>query len=108
MNPSIGNPLPERTYGDPAQATAKAIGDLTEGLQSWQLWTNLGWQDVQQRYRRAVLGPFWITISMMTLVLALGIIYAGMFRIEVDVFIPHIASGFVIWYYFSSTINDGN
>ena len=38
--------------------------DLLSGVRAWPLWTMLGWNDIRQRYRRSVLGPFWITISV--------------------------------------------
>lgn len=84
-----------------------ALVDLHEGLRTWQLWMSLGWLDVKQRYRRAVLGPFWITISMLVLVIALGILYAGIFRQEVRSFLPYLAAGFIVWSFISTTITDG-
>jgi hypothetical protein len=33
------------------------------GICSIYLWPVLGWQDIKQRYRRSVIGPFWLTIS---------------------------------------------
>jgi ABC-type polysaccharide/polyol phosphate export permease len=71
------------------------------------LWTSLGWLDVKQRYRRAVLGPFWITISMCVFVVALGIIYAGIFRQDPTQFLPYLAAGFIVWNLISATISDG-
>jgi galactofuranosylgalactofuranosylrhamnosyl-N-acetylglucosaminyl-diphospho-decaprenol beta-1,5/1,6-galactofuranosyltransferase len=43
---------------------------------SRELWLQLGWQDIRQRYRRSVLGPIWITISMAVTAVALGILYS--------------------------------
>ena len=40
-----------------------AFADLTRGAQQRELWFKLGLQDIKQRYRRSVLGPFWITIA---------------------------------------------
>jgi ABC-type polysaccharide/polyol phosphate export permease len=70
------------------------------------LWTSLGWLDVKQRYRRAMLGPFWITISMAVMVISLGIIYAGIFRQEIRQFLPYLAAGFIVWGLISATITD--
>src|ERR1041385_7017961 len=42
---------------------ARARADLIEGFRRRELWLHLGWQDIKQRYRRSVLGPFWITIA---------------------------------------------
>ena len=98
--------LTERVFGGVGNKSAHAWSDLKEGLRSWRLWTALGWQDVRQRYRRAVLGPFWITISMATLVFALGFIYAGLFRIDPQEFLPYIAGGFIVWFFFASGVNE--
>jgi ABC-type polysaccharide/polyol phosphate export permease len=85
------------------QATLK---DLIDGLLRWRLWISLGWLDVKQRYRRAVLGPFWITISMSVLVLTLGTVYAGLFKQDVHTFLPYLAAGFIVWNFCTGAIND--
>ena len=46
------------------RAWRTAFGDLTDGWAQRQLWAHLGWQDIRQRYRRSVLGPIWISITM--------------------------------------------
>ena len=38
--------------------------DLMGSIAQWQLWAYLGLQDIKLRYRRSILGPFWITLSM--------------------------------------------
>ena len=91
----------------PASPTVLALRDIVEGACALRLWGLLGWQDVRQRYRRSVLGPFWFTISMGTLVGALGVLYAGLFKIQVADYLPFIAAGFVVWGLVSSLINEG-
>ena len=41
--------------------------DAVSALAAWRLWTMLAWEDIRQRYRRSVLGPLWITLSMAVL-----------------------------------------
>ena len=94
-------------FGAGRSSTQAALVDLRNGLRKWRLWMNLGWLDVKQRYRRAVLGPFWITISMLVLVVALGVLYAGIFRQDVRTFLPYLAAGFIVWSFISTTITDG-
>jgi len=94
-------------FGAGRSSTQAALADLRDGLRKWRLWMSLGWLDVKQRYRRAVLGPFWITISMLVLVVALGVLYAGIFRQEVRSFLPYLAAGFIVWSFISTTITDG-
>lgn len=93
-------------YGAGRSATQAALQDLRDGLRKWRLWISLAWLDVKQRYRRAVLGPFWITISMLVLVIALGVLYAGIFRQDTRNFLPYLAAGFIVWSFISSTITE--
>jgi len=72
-----------------------------------QLWLMLGWQDIKQRYRRSVLGPFWLTISTAVMVAGLGVLYAAIFAQPVAVYIPYLAIGLVIWTFISGAVADG-
>ncbi len=92
--------------GAAGSQTRAALEDFRAALRKWRLWLSLAWLDVKQRYRRAVIGPFWITISMLVLVLSLGVLYAGIFRLDVAEFLPYIAAGFVTWFFFSNSISD--
>jgi ABC-2 type transport system permease protein len=96
----------------PAQPTARtwrrAVDDLVDGWRQRQLWAHLGWQDIRQRYRRSVLGPIWITISMAVTAVALGILYAGLFGNELSVQLPYILVGFIVWAFISGCISEGS
>lgn len=96
-----------RRFGGGEWRAEAARRDLVTGVRDWILWTSLGWLDVRQRYRRAILGPFWITISMAVMVVALGVLYAGIFRQDVRDFLPYLAAGFIVWNLISGTINEG-
>ena len=80
--------------------------DLFEGLRDWRLWTMLGWEDIRQRYRRSVIGPFWITLSMGTLIALLGVIYSRIFHADIRVYLPFFAAGYIIWGFISTCINE--
>jgi lipopolysaccharide transport system permease protein len=83
-----------------------ALDDLRLGLANWRLWLMLGWVDIRQRYRRAFIGPFWITLSMGIMVATLGFLYAHLFKIDVPSFLPFVAAGFATWFFISATINE--
>jgi ABC-2 type transport system permease protein len=85
-----------------------AVADLRAGMQEWELWGHLGWQDIRQRYRRSVLGPIWITISMAVTAIALGILYAGLFGNDLAVQLPYILVGFIVWSFISGCISEGS
>ncbi|WP_217899367.1 galactan export ABC transporter permease subunit Wzm/RfbD [Blastococcus mobilis] len=87
---------------------ARAVADLRGGWAQRQLWAHLGWQDIRQRYRRSVLGPIWITISMAVTAVALGVLYAGLFGNDLSVQLPYILVGFIIWAFISGCISEGS
>ena len=83
------------------------MDDLAGGWGQRQLWAHLGWQDIRQRYRRSVLGPIWITISMAVTAVALGVLYAGLFGNELSVQLPYILVGFIVRGFVSGCVNEG-
>lgn len=89
----------------PVTAQREALGaDFIAGLRAWPLWTMLGWNDIQQRYRRSVLGPFWITLSVSVFILVLGVIYSRIFKVELSTYMPFLTLGYVLWGFISATV----
>lgn len=79
-----------------------ALCDIAEGIARWPLWVTLGWNDILKRYRRSVLGPFWLTASMGMMVAVLGILYANLFHTPVHEFLPYLCVGILVWNLISS------
>ncbi|MFD6069087.1 ABC transporter permease, partial [Amycolatopsis lurida] len=63
---------------------SRAFADIKTGFAAKELWGHLGWQDIKQRYRRSVIGPFWITISQGVIALGLGLLYSQLFGMPID------------------------
>jgi len=57
-----------------------AVKDVVAAFALSRLWLRLGWNDILQRYRRSILGPFWLTASTGVMVVALGTLYANLFN----------------------------
>ena len=87
--------------------TRSAIDDVRLGLGYWPLWVRLGWQDVMLRYRRSMIGPFWLTISMGIMVFALGFVYGGLFGMELKRYLPFLTIGFLVWGLITAALNEG-
>ncbi|SMD21449.1 ABC transporter permease [Lentzea albidocapillata] len=85
----------------------RAFEDLKKAWQHRELWGHLGWQDIKQRYRRSVIGPLWITISMGTTALALGLLYSQLFGEEISTFLPYVTVGFIVWGFILGCVNEG-
>lgn len=84
-----------------------AIDDLVEGLKAHRVWMMLARMDIRQRYRRSVIGPFWITITMVIFILAIGPLYSHLLGIGTKDFIPYLAMGIITWGLISGVIMDG-
>jgi lipopolysaccharide transport system permease protein len=82
--------------------------DLLAAIWAWPLWTMLGWNDIRQRYRRSVLGPFWITLSMAIFIALLGVIYSNIFKIEIRTYLPFLTLGYIVWGFISQTTNESS
>lgn len=96
---------------DPPASQSKTFSaawrDLVRGFAQHELWLQLGWQDIKQRYRRSTLGPLWITIATGVMALALGLLYSMLFQIPLADFLPHVTVGLIMWGFISGCIKDG-
>lgn len=97
--------------GDAPQSKSMTFGaawrDLSHGLKQHELWLLLGLQDMKQRYRRSVLGPFWITIATGAMATALGFLYSMLFDIPTAEFLPHVTVGLIMWTFISGCLKEG-
>jgi len=83
-----------------------SIIDFTHGFNYYKIWFFLSCQDIKQRYRRSVIGPFWITISNAIIIAMLSFLYGALFGLPLDVYAPYLASGMLVWSFISVTINE--
>jgi ABC-2 type transport system permease protein len=85
-----------------------AIAEIVEGIARWELWTSLGWHDIRQRYRRSIVGPFWLTISMGAMIAGLAYLYAGLFGQKLEGYLPYVATGIIVFTMISSIAAEGS
>ncbi|MGV8875826.1 MAG: ABC transporter permease [Rhodococcus sp. (in: high G+C Gram-positive bacteria)] len=90
-----------------SQTYRRAFGDLRTGFAQRELWLHLGWQDIKQRYRRSVIGPFWITIATGVQAIAMGLLYSVLLNIDLREFLPHVTVGLIVWNLISAAILEG-
>jgi len=84
-----------------------ASRDLANSFGRLGLSWSLAWHDVASRYRGSVLGPFWITLSMGLMVLGIGVLYASLFDLPLNEFLPYVALGIVFFGVMTGTVNEG-
>lgn len=84
-----------------------AVEDIQNSFKKFPLAWILGLKDIRQRYRRSVLGPFWITISMGSLIATIGVLFGTIFNTPMSNFLPFLALGVIIWGLISGIILEG-
>lgn len=84
----------------------KFTGEIPAIVTYFNMWFLLGWYDIKQRYRRSIIGPFWITLSTGVMVAAIGFMFSNIFKSAIDEFLPYFAVGQIVWLFFSTQINE--
>jgi len=85
---------------------AAARIDLLRGFTDWRMWLLLGMNDIRQRYQRSRIGQFWITLSMLVTIAALGVVYSYLFRMSIQEYLPSLTTGIVVWGLISGMVNE--
>ncbi len=81
--------------------------DISTGLQSWRLALHWAWMDTKLKYRRSVIGPLWITISVGATILGMGVVFSTLWGMTLGDFLPYICTGMITWGLITSLINEG-
>ncbi len=82
------------------------LEELKEGFTSHEQWLYMGIQDIRLRYRRSMIGPWWVTISTGVMVMILGFLWSHIFGTDLENYLPFFAVGFVIWGWMSGQLLD--
>lgn len=110
ITPSSNSTLEHDSMGQntypPISQKKLAWQDMKEGLLSWRVWLLLAYQDIKLRYRRSVLGPFWITISMAITVYSMGYLYSHLFHMNMNEYFPYLVAGMLGWSLISTIVTE--
>ncbi len=82
--------------------------DLLLGIQMLPLAFYLAWSDTLARYRRSVLGPFWLTLGTAIGVGGLGWLWSELLRVDRHTFVPSMTAGLIIWQLVSGVVVDSS
>ena len=86
---------------------AKLAKDNLAALKNWRVWWHLGMADVRNKFAKSVVGPSWILLNLALWVGGIGLIYGTLFNQKLEIYLPFLAIGFVVWSYLTQTITDG-
>jgi len=85
-----------------------AIRDLTHCFKSLPMALHFAWGDTKARYKRSVLGPFWIVLGTAIGVTGLGYLWSNVLKIDRATLIPSLTIGLVIWQLLASCITESS
>lgn len=66
----------------------------------------LGWIDIKLRYRRSVIGPWWLTLATTINIIIISIIFGNIFKIDINKFIPYVSIGIIFWNFIAGCITE--
>lgn len=87
--------------------TSALINEFYDCFKNSHIWLILSFTEIKSRYRRTVIGPFWLTLGTATTILGMGFVWSSLFGMNVQDFLPYFATGMVIWIYIASILNEG-
>ncbi|MDC0947857.1 ABC transporter permease [Gammaproteobacteria bacterium] len=76
--------------------------DIVRGAREYHIWAPLAWLEIRSQYSRSFLGPFWITLSTLALVLTFGLLYAQLFNLPWRDHLGYVVLGITTWTYISA------
>jgi hypothetical protein len=62
--------------------------ELKSGLRYWRLSHLIGLGKIRRRYARSRLGQFWLTLSTAIMVVALGVVWSTLWKVDIRDLMP--------------------
>jgi lipopolysaccharide transport system permease protein len=82
------------------------LSEIIDALKNHPQWFYLGIQDIKLRYRRSMIGPWWVTISTGIMIAMLGFLWSHIFNQTIETYLPFFTLGFILWNWISAQLND--
>ena len=89
-------------------SSIQSVSTFMKGALQYKLWCQLAHHDIAMRYKGSTLGPFWITLSTLTMIATAGVLFGKIFNQNIYDYLPMFTVGLVFWYFIASTITEGS
>ena len=81
--------------------------DIVDSLRNFKSWFFMARVDIRLRYRRTVIGPFWMVLTMGMSIACLGVVFKILFKQELITFLPYLSAGIICWAFITLVVGDG-
>jgi ABC-type polysaccharide/polyol phosphate export permease len=78
-------------------AVEGAVRDIVDGFRLTPLWSRLGWEQTIARFRRTILGPFWLTANLLAISFALAFVFGALSGAGYRATFSSIIGGVLVW-----------
>src|SRR5664279_5145092 len=78
--------------------------DLIGGYQRLPMLLHIALGDTRARYRRSILGPWWLTLGAAISIAGLGVVWSGLLNQNPAELIPKLAVGLILWQFISGCV----
>jgi len=86
---------------------SKLFKDLKGGIDLYYVWIYQAYHDITAKYKRTVLGSFWIAGSMLITSVSMAIIFGALFHQSLHEILPYIVAGMLVFGMASYVFFDG-
>lgn len=80
--------------------------DIIDGIKSFKAWSLMAWSDLEGRYSRTVIGPFWVSIAHGFFVFGYAFWSSAILKQDIHEQLPFVAIGLTIWVWIASALNE--
>ncbi len=85
---------------------AEALQDFLHGVSDHRVWWVFSTIAIKSRFRRTVIGPLWITVSLLIWIAMLSLVNSHLFNTPVLNSLPHLIIGMIFWTLITSVLNE--
>lgn len=97
---SIRSKRAEKMDTTPLSGSQRRRDTLHQASIAW----HFAWSDTRARYKRSVLGPFWLVLGTLIGVAGLGFVWSTLMKVHQQDFVPSLTIGIVLWNMISGSI----
>ena len=76
--------------------------DISQTLSHHSAWTAIAKNDISSKYKRTVIGPFWITLGTGIFLTGMSLVWSKLFSMPMSDYFPYITAGYITWIFIST------
>ena len=79
---------------------------IAKTTKDYRIWLFIAWNDLKSRYRRTLLGPFWLVLANSITIIGMAVIWSVIFRLQLKEYFPQLTAAMISWTLIAYTITE--